>query len=139
MGNFTAKSTFSSFVTTVTGKSELHANAPGCFGTGDVSLNLGPGHLKLFLGSSRAISSSATLSLTSKSSRFGQGKIEIVLAAGVTQVVADLVVDGVSANSGSFRAGTRNLGGANVTFVGDGELVVEAKVPQQQQQQQQQQ
>jgi len=124
---FTSKSTVSAFVTNVIGTSELHAKAPGCFGPGDVSLNLGPTHgqvLKLFLGSSNAISSTATLSLTSKSSRFGQGKIEIGLAAGVTQAVADLVVDGVSAKKGSYRAGTRNLGGANVTFVGDGELIV---------------
>jgi hypothetical protein len=125
--DFTAKSTFSEFVTNVIGTSELHAKAPGCFGPGDVSLNLGPTHgqvLKLFLDDSNAISSSATLSLTSKSSRFGQGKLEIVLAPGVTQVVANLVVDGRNAKRGSYRAGTRNLGGASVTFVGEGELVV---------------
>ena len=101
-----ARSTNSKFDANVIGTSELHARAPGCFGPGDVSFNLGPTHgqeLKFFLSKSNAISSSATLSLTSKSCRFGQGKIEITLASGVTQVVAGLVVDGVRATKGSYK------------------------------------
>jgi len=125
--DFTAKSTFSEFVVNVIGTSELHAKAEGCFGPGDVSLNLGPTHgqvIRLFLHNSNAIASSATLSLTSKSSRFGQGKIEINLAEGVTQVVSGLMVDGVPATKGVYKAGLRSMGGANVTFVGSGELVI---------------
>lgn len=125
--DFTAPSTFSQFMVNVIGTSELHAKAEGCFGPGDVSLNLGPTHgqmLKLFLDKSNAIATSAKLSLTSKSSRFGQGKIEISLAAGVSQVVAALEVDGVKAMKGMYRAGVRNIGATNVTFVGEGELVV---------------
>ena len=108
-----ARSTNSKFDANVIGTSELHARAPGCFGPGDVNFNLGPTHgqeLKFFLSKSNAISSSATLSLTSKSRRFGQGEIEITLASGVTQVVTGLVVDGVRAT----RRASRSIG--NVTY-----------------------
>lgn len=125
--NFNKRSTMASFAVTVIGKGTLRANAPGCFGPGDVSLSLGPTHgqeLKLSLQESNAIATSARLSLTSKSSRFGQGKIEISLADGVSQVVAGLVVDGKSATKGVYREGVRNVGSTQVTFVGKGELVV---------------
>jgi len=123
--DFNEPSSMSEMFVTVIGTNTIHARVPGAFGQGDVSLNLGPTHgqvLNLFLDAPDTIAESATLSLTSISSRFGQGVVQITVADGVTQTVSGLVLDGERVQPGSYTAASQS----SIKFLGGGKLVVKA-------------